>query len=134
MNGKILLCIFSLACILFFGCSSQDNPQSVPLTMVHLQDGTPTEARAYFEQKLGEEDGGLHVFHQGEHTYLLLAEPNRMISTVQEYPDHVRVETIYSPSTLVGGTYSGGKDIPGVLYITKIPKIQKTYGVFAQES
>lgn len=134
MNGKILLCIFSLACILLFGCSSQEYPQSVPQTLVHLQDGTPPEAREYFEQKLGEENGGLHVFHQGEHTYLLLAEPNRMISTVQEYPDHIRVETTYSPSTPVGGTYSGGKEIPGVLYITKIPKTEKAYGVFAQES
>lgn len=134
MNGKILLCICSLACILLFGCSSQEYPQSVPQTLVHLQDGTPPEARAYFEQKLGEEDGGLHVFHQGEHTYLLLAEPNRMISTVQEYPDHIRVETIYSPSTLAGGTYSGGKEIPGVLYVTKIPRTEKAYGVFAQES
>ncbi|WP_421617088.1 hypothetical protein ACAF76_018185 [Brevibacillus sp. TJ4] len=138
MKRFLYVVSFIIAFSMLFGCSSEVGKsefiQSVSQEMVHLNDGTPKQAKEYFEKKITEEgDGGLHVFHQDGKSYLMLAEQNRMISSVQEFTDHVRVVTTFSPSSSAGGTFNGENKIPPVLYITVIDKIEKPYGVFREE-
>ncbi|WP_047152911.1 hypothetical protein [Aneurinibacillus tyrosinisolvens] len=127
----------TVAFLVLFGCSASEKTskfiRSVPQSMVYLRD-TPKPAKEYFEKKIKEGEGGLHVFHDGDKTYLMLAEQNRMIGFIQEYTDHVRVSTFLNPSIgPSGGTYNGENQIPLVLYVMVINKIEKPYGVFRQE-
>ncbi|QHE52843.1 hypothetical protein [Pontibacillus sp. HMF3514] len=119
-----------------FGCSSGDNSsQIISQNLVHLSNGTPKEAREYFESKIKQGDGGLHSFDFEGKTYLMLLEQNRMISTIKEFPDHVSVGTTFNPASPEGeGTYNGENEIQHILYITVIDEINKPLGIFREEN
>jgi len=135
---KQLLLIFVIVTVLsvLYGCSSKTNSSHIiSQNLVHLNNGTPKEVREYFEDKIKKGDGGLHSFDFEEQTYLMLLEQNRMISTIKEFPDHVRIGTTSNPASPEGGgTYNGENEIQRMLYIAVIDKINKPLGIFREEN
>jgi len=118
-----------------YGCSSKGNsPHVISQNLVHLNNGTPKKAKEYFESHIKKGDGGLHSFDYEGKTYLMLLEQNRMISTIKEFPDHVRIGTTFNPASPNGeGTYNGKNEIQSTLYITVIEEIKKPFGTFREK-
>lgn len=56
-----------------------------------------------------------------------------MISSINEFPDYVRVNTSFDLSTEIGGTFNGKYEVPTILYITVIDEINKPFGIFRDE-
>jgi len=115
----LLIFVFSL----LQGCSSsEETSKLVGLDLVHLNDGPPKLVKDYFENKIKEGDGGLHIYHHDGKSYLVLLEQNRMISSIQELTDYARVIT--SSATNEGSP---------IVYVTVIDELKKPMGVFREE-
>lgn len=126
-----------IVCFLFFtillaGCSfeKESNAVLVEQNLVHLDNGTPEPVKKYFEEKIVEVDGGLHTFLYNNEIYLMLFEPNRQISQVQEFPDSIRVITTFNDGE---GTFNSKNEINKVLYIKVIEKVDKPFIVMREE-
>ncbi|MGO4889437.1 hypothetical protein ACJ2A9_16940 [Anaerobacillus sp. MEB173] len=104
--------------------------ESISQNMVHLNDGTPDHVKEYFEKKIKEKDGGLHTFEFENKTFLMLLEPNRMISRIEEYDDYVRVITIHTNDY---GTFNFENGINQIIYIYFIESLGKPFGIFRSE-
>lgn len=115
------------------GCSSQETSNFIQQNLVHLNNGTPKEVKVYFENKIKEGNGGLHTYNFSGKTYLMLLEQNRMINSIEEYNNYIRIITSYAPSSPEGGTFNGDNKIPTVLYIHVINEIKKPFGIFREE-
>ncbi|MBT2683378.1 hypothetical protein [Bacillus sp. ISL-37] len=129
---RIKLLCFLFFTILLVGCSNEkaSNGILVEQNLVHLNNGTPEPAKKFFEEKIGEADGGLHTFLHENQIYLMLFEPNRQISQVQEFTDHIRVITTYNNGA---GTFDSSNEIINVLYIKVIEKVDKPFTVMREE-
>ena len=113
------------------GCSNeQASNVGLEQNLVHLNNGTPEPVKKYFEEKVVEADGGLHTFLHDNQIYLMLFEPNRQISSIQEFQDYIRVGTIYNDG---GGSFDSKNEINKVLYITVIEKVDKPFTVIREE-
>jgi len=136
LKQVLLICVMVTVLSVLYGCTSKDNSSNViSQNLVHLNKGTPKEVREYFENKIKQGDGGLHSFDFEEQTYLMLLEQNRMISTIKEFPDHVRIGTTFNPASPNGvGTYNGENEIQDILYITVIDEINKPLGIFREKT
>lgn len=129
MKSK-LVCFLFLT-IFLVGCSNeQASNVGLEQNLVHLNNGTPEPVKKYFEEKIVEADGGLHTFLHDNQIYLMLFEPNRQISSIQEFQDYIRVGTIYNDG---GGSFDSKNEINKVLYITVIEKVDKPFTVIREE-
>ncbi|WP_216647538.1 hypothetical protein [Bacillus sp. THAF10] len=105
------------------GCSNQSKEKVlIEQNLVHLHNGTPEAAMNFFNEKIQLGDGGLHSYHDDNKTYLMLLEPNRMISQIQELTDEIRVYTVFNDGP---GSFNMQNEINNVLYIKVIDQTEK---------
>ncbi|KPB03126.1 hypothetical protein [Bacillus sp. CHD6a] len=117
--------------LLIIGCSQEPNVKVlVEQDLIHLHNGTPEIVKKYFQEKIQLGDGGLHTYHLDNKTYLMLFEPNRMISQIQEFSNEVRVNTVFNDGP---GTFKPNNEVNSVLYIKVINRVEKPFTVIKEK-